>query len=101
MVKMAATLETPEAPMDWESLDLPKAKNSRPRCGDLALYDYWRLHVASKLIKKSLAQTLQTAALTYLGRNWPEHEKRLAIEARQQGKTPEALFLELCEGGDD
>ena len=83
--------------MDWESLDLPSPKNSRPRCGELGAYDYWRLHVASKLVKKSLAQTMQTAIHVYLSRSWAEHERRLILEAKQQGISPEDLFMRYLE----
>lgn len=98
---MGATVKSLEMPMDWDSMELPTPKNSRPRCGELGAYDYWRMHVAAKLVKKSLAQTMQTAVHTYLKRNWEEHEQRLRIEAKQQGKTPEELFLEFCQDGAD
>lgn len=83
--------------MDWTKVKLPTPKNSRPQVGELGTLDYWKLVVASKLIKKSLAAILQTAAYTYLSRNWEEHERRLMVEAQSQGKSPEQLFMELIE----
>jgi hypothetical protein len=82
-------------PMDWEKVKIPQPKNPRPQSGEIGTLDYWKLVVASKLIKKSLASCIQTAVYTYLQRNWEEHEKRLNIEARSQGVTPEELFMKF------
>lgn len=79
--------------MDWKSMDLPKPRNPRPQVGELGLYDYWRLVVASKLIKKSIAAILQTAVISYLEHNWEKHETRLTLEANEQGLTPEEMFM--------
>lgn len=84
--------------MDWEKVTLPTPKNARPQTGELGTLDYWKLVVASKLVKKSMAAMLQTAAYTYLARNWDEHEKRLIVEAQSKGKTPEEYFMELADG---
>lgn len=86
-----------DRPMDWEKISVPDPKNARPQVGELGSLDYWKLIVATKLIKKSLAATLQTAVYTYLSRNWPEHEKRLVVMANQQGITPEDLFMSMVE----
>ncbi|MBW4523413.1 MAG: hypothetical protein KME16_27555 [Scytolyngbya sp. HA4215-MV1] len=81
--------------MDWSKVDLPAPKNPRPQCGELGDLDYWKMVVASKLIKKSIAAMIQTAVYTYLSRNWEEHEKRLQIEATREGVTPEEMFMKL------
>ena len=84
--------------MDWSKIDLPDPPNSRPQTGELGRLDYWKLSVASKLIKKSLAATLQTAVLTYLKQNWPDHEARLQIEASNKGLTVEEMFEKIAQG---
>lgn len=86
-------------PMDWSKIKLPSPKNPRPQVGELSDLDYWKLVVASKLLRKSIAAMLQTAIYTYLSRNWEEHEKRLQIEANKEGLTPEEMFVKLA--GDD
>ncbi|PSN12325.1 hypothetical protein C7271_23660 [filamentous cyanobacterium CCP5] len=87
--------------MDWKSMELPKPKNPRPQVGELGLYDYWRLVVASKLVKKSVAAILQTAVITYLERNWEKHETRLTLEANEQGISPEEMFLRYVNDDGD
>jgi hypothetical protein len=84
-------------PMDWSKVTLLTPKNARPQVGELGTLDYWKLVVASKLVKKSIAAMLQTAVYTYLTHNWEEHERRLQVEAQSQGKTPEQLFMELID----
>lgn len=81
--------------MDWSKLRLPTPKTPRPQVGELSTLDYWKIVVASKLIKKSVAAMLQTAVYTYLSRSWEEHEKRLLIEATKEGLTPEEMFMRL------
>jgi hypothetical protein len=81
--------------MDWSKIRLPAPKTPRPQVGELSTLDYWKMVVASKLIKKSLAATLQTAVYTYLSRTWEEHEKRLLIEASKEGLSPEEMFMRL------
>lgn len=83
--------------MDWSKVKLPKPKNPRPQVGELSDLDYWRLAVAAKLMKKSIASSLQTAVTTYVRRNWDEHEALLQIEAAQQGITAEEMFVRLAE----
>ncbi|MBD1911264.1 hypothetical protein H6F91_11960 [Leptolyngbya sp. FACHB-8] len=83
--------------MDWSKVKLPTPKNSRPQVGELGTLDYWKLVIASKLVKKSLAAMLQSAAYNYLASNWEEHERRLMVEAQSQGKSPEKLFMEMIE----
>ena len=85
--------------MDWTKVILEKSpKSARPKMGELSKLDYAKIKVISRLIKKSIAAIIQTAVLTYLSRNWEEHEKRLIVEANATGKTPEELFVELAEG---
>jgi hypothetical protein len=81
--------------MDWSKIKLPTPKNPRPQVGELGDLDYWKLVIASKLIKKSIAAMLQTAVYTYLSRTWEEHEKRLVIEANKAGVAPEDMFMQL------
>jgi len=83
--------------MDYSKIDIPKydLNQTKPRIGALSQLDAAKIRVASRLINKSIASVLQTAVLTYLSRTWEEHEKRLTVEAKQQGKTPEELFNEL------
>lgn len=83
--------------MDWSQVKVPNPKNARPQTGELGTLDYWKLVVASKLIKKSLAAMLQTAVYTYLSRNWDEHEKRLQIEANKAGISPEEMFMRMID----
>lgn len=83
--------------MNWSEMKLPRPKNPRPQVGELSNYDYWRFVVAGKLTRKSMAAVAQTAVLNYLQRVWPEHESRLAIEANEQGLTPEELFMKYVE----
>lgn len=83
--------------MDWDKVHLPPPKTPRPQVGELGTLDYWKIVVASKLIKKSIAAILQTAVYTYLSRTWEEHEKRLIVEANRQGITPEEMFMKLVE----
>lgn len=80
--------------MDWKSMELPKPRNPRPQVGELSLYDYWRLVVSAKLVKKSIAAILQTAVITYLERNWEKHETRLTLEANEKGISPEEMFMQ-------
>jgi hypothetical protein len=84
-----------EQQMDWTKLNLPDPRNSRPQVGEIGRLDYWKLVVAGKLIKKSLASMLQTAVYTYLSQNWEEHEKRLTVEATRAGVTPEEMFTRM------
>jgi hypothetical protein len=84
-------------PMDWNKVTLPSPKNPRPQVGELSDLDYWKLVVASKLIRKSIAAMLQTAVLTYLARNWEEHEKRLTVEANKEGITSEEMFVKIAQ----
>jgi len=83
--------------VNWSKVVLPKPKNARPQVGELSDLDYWKLVVASKLVKKSLAAMLQTAVYTYCSRNWEEHEKRLILEANKEGITPEEMFVKLAQ----
>ena len=88
-------------PMDWTKVNLPTPKNPRPQVGELGDLDYWKLVVASKLVRKSIAAMLQTAVYTYLSRNWEEHEKRLQVEANKEGITPEEMFTKLASQQDE
>lgn len=81
--------------MDWSKVRLPNPKNARPQVGELGDLDYWKLVVASKLVKKSMAAMLQTAVYTYLTRAWEQHEARLTIEANREGISPEEMFQRL------
>lgn len=83
--------------MDWSKIELPEAKPARFQCGELSRLDHWKVVVASKLVKKSYASTVQTAVYTYLARNWDEHEKRLIVEAAAAGISPEEMFLRLIQ----
>jgi hypothetical protein len=88
--------------MDWTKVQLPKTKTpKRFQSGELADLDHWKLIVAAKLLRKSVAATIQTAVYTYLQRNWAEHEARLEVEAQTRGMTPEELFMELTNGEGD
>lgn len=81
--------------MDWSKVDLPDVKPTRFQCGELSRLDHWKMVVASKLLKKSIAAMIQTAVYTYLAKNWEEHEKRLIVEAAREGITPEEMFVKL------
>jgi hypothetical protein len=83
--------------MDWEKIDLPDPKERSPKSGKLSNLDYYKLLVASRIIRKSIMATIQTAILTYLGRNWSDHEDRLKLEAKQRGMTPEQLFEAIAK----
>ncbi len=83
--------------MDWSKVELPEVKPTRFQCGELSRLDHWKMVVASKLLKKSIASMIQTAVYTYLSRNWEEHEKRLMAEATAQGTTPEEMFQKLIK----
>jgi hypothetical protein len=95
-VGLSEDIDFEYAPMDWSKVTLPSPKNPRPQVGELSDLDYWKLLVASKLVRKSIAAMLQTATYTYLSRNWEEHEKRLTIEANKQGISPEEMFVRLA-----
>jgi len=83
--------------MDWSKVDLPEPKDRLPKSGKLSNLDYYRLVVGSKIIRKSLMATIQTAVITYLDRNWDKHEDRLKMEATQRGITIEQLFEGLAK----
>lgn len=85
--------------MDWEKIDIPPISDpaSMPKSGKLSPLDYWKLFLASVAIRKSIAQVLQTAVLTYLDRNWEKHEERLEIEARHQNMTLEEYIQKLID----
>ena len=70
----------------------------RPNVSTLSELDYAKMVVAGKLLRKSVGAVVQTACYTYLSRNWPNHEERLIIEARQRGISPEDLFNGLVSG---
>jgi len=89
------TDELPE--MDWSKINLPEKKPLRFQCGELSTLDHWKLTIASRLLKKSVASMIQTAVYTYLSRNWEEHENRLIVEANRLGITPEEMFVRLTE----
>jgi hypothetical protein len=98
ILSMTSDIPTQDTDMDWEKIELPDIKPTRFQCGELATLDHWKLVVASKLIKKSVASMIQTAVYTYLQRNWEEHEKRLIVEATRAGITPEEMFTRLITG---
>lgn len=83
--------------MDWSKVTISTPRNPRPQVGELGLLDYWKLVVASKLLRKSIAAVLQTAVYTYVGRTWEDHEQRLIVEAQARGITPEELFMALTQ----
>ena len=83
--------------MDWDKIDLPDPKERSPKSGKLSNLDYYKLLVASRIIRKSVMQTIQTAILTYLNRNWKDHEDRIIMEAKQRGITPEQLFEAIAK----
>jgi len=84
--------------MDWDKVDLSGVKAANPKTGRLSPLDFAKLTVAGKLIRKSAAACIQTAILTYLQRNWEEHERRLSFEAKERGMSPEDLFSGLAKG---
>lgn len=81
----------------WSEVDLEGFTAKRLSIGELSTYDQARLVVSSRLMKKSLAQTIQTALLTYLNRNTEEHYNRLVIEAKLNGLTPEEMFSKILK----
>lgn len=88
--------------MDWENVKLPKEKRpKRLTCGELADLDHWKLIAASKILRKSVASTTQTAIYTYLGKNWADHEARIKAEALALGISPEEMFERLINGDED
>lgn len=86
--------------MDWSKIKVPEPTRgvTRPTSGALSTLDAFKLVVISKLINKSVAAIIQTAILTYLNRNWEDHETRLLVEANRLGLTPEELFNRLAQG---
>ena len=89
------TDESPE--MDWSKINLPEKKPLRFQCGELSTLDHWKLSIASRLLKKSVASMIQTAVYIYLSTSWEEHENRLIVEANRLGITPEEMFVRLTE----
>lgn len=84
--------------MDWEQIEVTEYsdRQRKPLSGQLALLDYAKLMVISKLIGKPLANIIQTAIYTYIQRTWSEHEVRLTVEARSKGLSPEEYFNQLA-----
>lgn len=83
--------------LDFSKIDIPESKTPRLYSSPLSQLDYAKILVISKLIKKSQSAIAQTAILTYLNRNWEKHLKRLCVEAKQKGITPEEYFEELLK----
>lgn len=82
--------------MDWDKVDFPDIKNRAPQSGALSTLDYWKLVIASKILRKSVRGIVQTAIACYLARNWAAHEERLGVEAKRLGIRPEELFERLA-----
>ena len=83
--------------MDWDKVDLQPESDRKSVRADLSLLDYVKLRVVSKLLRKSIQSTVQTAIYTYLQRNWKDYEDRLTVEAKTLGLTPEEYFSELAK----
>lgn len=83
--------------LDFSKVRLPDFPKTRVDIGSLPDLIYAKFRVAAKLNKKSLMQNGQTAIITYVRRNWPEHFKELQVEATRRGITPEECFIQLLE----
>lgn len=76
--------------IDWGRVNLPDAKGRKiNQSGWLSAKDYVWLTVTAKLLKKTVAQVLVTAVLTYLRRNFSEHLQILDFIANQKGISRE------------
>jgi hypothetical protein len=81
--------------LDYTKIDIPEYPKPRIFSAELAQLDFAKLRVMGKLKKKSQGALAQTALYTYIIRNWPEDCKRLCVEAKQKGVTPEEYFQQL------
>ena len=78
--------------MDWDQIDLPEVKNTRIQCASLPELEFFKIQVSAAMSKRSAAEIMKTAGLTYLSRNWETTEARLITKARQLGISKEELF---------
>lgn len=83
--------------LNFSEITLPPFKSTIVTPKEISDLNYAKLRVGSILNKKSLAITGQTALITYIRRNWPEHLKDLVLKANQENISPEQLFIELLE----
>lgn len=86
--------------LDWDKVRFPeKFQTKRYQIGELSTLDHAKILVHSALVKRSIAETLKTAAYTFLSRNWESSmENRLRAEASRLGLTPEELFSQIING---
>ena len=85
---------------DWSKVSIPKPSKTqaRPQSGEVSDLDWAKLMVTGELIKKSSAQIMQTALLTYLNRNWPKHLERLHVVANRENIAIEQAFERILSG---
>lgn len=87
--------------IDFGRIALPDPKDSRMRSGLVPKLTYYRTKVAAIVLKKSVAELVQSAIILSDRRNWPEREELLIAEAVSAGITPEDFFLSsaIAEAG--
>ena len=81
--------------LDLNKVNIPEYQKPRIYTAELAQLDFAKLKVMGKLKKKSQGALAQTALYTYINKVWPEDYKRLCVEAKQKGITPEEHFEQL------
>lgn len=82
--------------IDWGRVNIPEAKARKiNQSGWLSAKDYVWLAVVGKLLKKTVAQVLQTAVLTYLRRNTVEHLQVLDFIANREGISREEAIEKI------
>lgn len=87
--------------MECKKLRLVKVDNKRgqPRTSALSDLDYWKLFVAARLQKRSVASMVREAIVLYLFVFWSDFEQRLEVEATRNAIEVEEMFERLCNDG--
>jgi hypothetical protein len=81
--------------LDYNQINIPEYQKPRIYTAELGQLDFAKLKVMGKLKKKSQGAIAQTALYTYICKNWPDDFKRLCVEAKQKGISPEEYFEQL------
>jgi len=81
--------------IDFSSIQIPPAKDTRVNSGKLSQLDYVKFLLASKIMNRSLSANAQSALTAYVRRNWPEYEQAIIVEANQSGMSVEDFIIKL------
>jgi hypothetical protein len=81
--------------LNWGEVGLEGENQRINQSALISAKDHAQLKVASLLQGKSIAQTVQTAVITYLRRNWKEHLKLLDVVSAREGISREEAFIKV------